>query len=131
MKRHHKIKLGDTELRLSLSFKTSLTIMEEVESPTKIVESVLKGYVAERNGHEYEGEFAFNERNSVRIIELGNAEFEGKSFDEIGELAMEGNFLHFYGEVLGYLNEMVLGRSKEAEDLEATDTPGEQPGQSS
>lgn len=131
MKRHHKINIGGTELRLSLSFKTSLAIMEEVESPTKIVESVLKGYVAEKAGEEYSDEFGFNERNSVRIIELGNAEFEGKSFDEIGELAMEGNFLHFYGEVLGYLNEMVLGRSKETEDLEASDAPGEQLGQSS
>lgn len=131
MKRHHKIKIGGTELRLSLSFKTSLAIMEEVESPTKIVESVLKGYVAEKAGKEYEGEFGFNERNSVRIVELGNADYEGMSFDEIGELAMEGNFLHFYGEVLGYLNEMVIGRSKETEDLEASDAPGEQRGQRS
>lgn len=131
MKRHHKIKLGDTELRLSLSFKTSLTIMDEVESPTKIVESILRGYQAEKLGQEYDGEFVFNERNSVRIMEIGNAEFEGKSFDEIGELAMEGNFLHFYGEVLGYLNEMVLGRSKETSDVEVEQKPGEQPGQSS
>ena len=131
MKRHHKVKLGDTELRLSLSFKTSLTIMDEVESPTKIVESILRGYQAEKLGQEYDGEFVFNERNSVRIMEIGNAEFEGKSFDEIGELAMEGNFLHFYGEVLGYLNEMVLGRSKETSDVEVEQKPGEQPGQSS
>lgn len=131
MKRHHKVKLGDTELRLSLSFKTSLTIMDEVESPTKIVESILRGYQAEKLGQEYDGEFVFDERNSVRIMEIGNAEFEGKSFDEIGELAMEGNFLHFYGEVLGYLNEMVLGRSKETADVEVEQEPGEQPGQSS
>lgn len=131
MKRHHKIKLGDTELRLSLSFKTSLTIMDEIASPTKIVESILRGYQAEKLGQEYDGEFVFNERNSVRIMEIGNAEFEGKSFDEIGELAMEGNFLHFYGEVLGYLNEMVLGRSKETSDVEVEQKPGEQPGQSS
>lgn len=131
MKRHHKIKLGDTELRLSLSFKTSLTIMDEIASPTKIVESVLRGYQAEKLGQEYNGEFVFDERNSVRIMEIGNAEFEGKSFDEIGELAMEGNFLHFYGEVLGYLNEMVLGRSKETADVEVEQEPGEQPGQSS
>jgi len=131
MKRHHKIKLGDTELRLSLSFKTSLNIMEEVASPTHIVESVLKGYVAEKAGQDFEGEFTFNERNSVRIIELGNAEFEGMPFNEIGELAMEGNFLHFYGEVLGYLNEMVLGRSKETADVEASEPVGEQGGQSS
>lgn len=131
MKRHHKIKLGDTELRLSLSFKTSLTIMDEIASPTKIVESVLRGYQAEKHGQEYDGEFVFNERNSVRIMEIGNAEFEGKSFDEIGELAMEGNFLHFYGEVLGYLNEMVLGRSKETADVEGDQAPGEQLGQSS
>ena len=131
MNRHHKIKLGDTELRLSLSFKTSLTIMDEIASPTKIVESVLRGYQAEKLGQEYDGEFVFNERNSVRIMEIGNAEFEGKSFDEIGELAMEGNFLHFYGEVLGYLNEMVLGRSKETSDVEVEQKPGEQPGQSS
>jgi hypothetical protein len=131
MKRHHKIKLGDTELRLSLSFKTSLTIMDEIASPTKIVESILRGYQAEKLGQEYDGEFVFNERNSVRIMEIGNAEFEGKSFDEIGELAMEGNFLHFYGEVLGYLNEMVLGRSQETSDVEVEQKPGEQPGQSS
>ena len=131
MKRHHKIKLGDTELRLSLSFKTSLTIMDEIASPTKIVESILRGYQAEKLGQEYDGEFVFDERNSVRIMEIGNAEFEGKSFDEIGELAMEGNFLHFYGEVLGYLNEIVLGRSKETSDVEVEQKPGEQPGQSS
>lgn len=131
MKRHHKIKLGDTELRLSLSFKTSLTIMDEIASPTKIVESVLRGYQAEQLGREYDGEFVFDERNSVQIIEIGNAEFEGKSFDEIGELVMQGNFLHFYGEVLGYLNEMVLGRSKETSDVEVEQKPGEQPGQSS
>ena len=53
------------------------------------------------------------------------------TLESSGELAMEGNFLHFYGEVLGYLNEMVLGRSKETADVEASEPVGEQGGQSS
>lgn len=131
MKRHHKLELGGKQLTLSLSFATSLKIMDEVESPTKIVESVLKGYVAERNGEEYEGEFIFNERNSVRIIEIANEPHEALSFDEIGELAMQGNFLHFYGGVLGYLNEMVIGRSKETADEEAAPAEEKPDGQTS
>lgn len=131
MKRHYVMKLGERELKLSLSFQTSLDIMDEVESPTKIVESVLQGYLAERNGVEYDGEFSFNERNSVKIVELANKPFQGLSFDEIGELAMEGNFLHFYGEVLAYLNELVIGRSPEAEDTEVAETPEKSDGQSS
>lgn len=131
MKRHHKLELGGKQLTLSLSFATSLKIMDEVDSPTKIVESVLKGYVAERNGGEYAGEFTFNERNSVRIIEIANEPHEGLSFDEIGELAMQGNFLHFYGEVLGYLNEMVLGRSTETADVEAAPSKEKPDGQTS
>lgn len=131
MKRHYTMTLGERDLKLSLSFKTSLAIMEEVESPTKIVESVLRGFYAEKNGEEYEGEFVFNERNSVRIVELANAEYQGLDFDEIGELAIQGNFLHFYGEVLGYLNELVMGRSKETAEVEAQDTPEKLDGQSS
>lgn len=113
MKRSHTITLGETQLELSLSFKTSLEIMDKVESPTTIVESILRGYTAERRGEEYSGEFRFNERNSVRIIEIANAPFQGLSFDDIGELAMQDNFLNFYGLVLEYLNELVLGRGKE------------------
>lgn len=131
MKRHHKIKIGNVELTLALSFKASLEIMEQVESPTKIVESILMGHLAHKAGQEYEGEFEFNERNSVQIVTIGNADFEGLSFEDIGQLAMEDGFISFYSTVLNYLNEMVMGRSKETDEVEAAE-PAEKPdGQSS
>ena len=114
MKRNQKVEVGGKKLTLSLSFGTSLKILDEVASPSYIVESVLRGYFAEKAGESYEAEFVFNERNSTQIIHIANEDHEGLSFDEIGELASEETFIKFYGIVIGYLNELVMGRSKEA-----------------
>lgn len=132
MKRYHKMTLGDRTLKLSLSFGTSLKILDEVASPTQIVESVLKGYQAMAQGNFYEGEFVFNERNSVQIVYLANREFDNLEHEEIGAIAIEVGFLNFYGEVLTYLNELVMGRSKEVEEPKEEDEPAEKlSGQSS
>lgn len=115
MKRNHKITLGGKTLTLSVSFATSLDILDTVESPSKIVESIMQGVAAERRGETYESEFTFTERNSVKIIELANKPYEGLTFEEIGELVMEDNILKFYGQVLDYLIELTMGRSRAPE----------------
>jgi len=113
MKRHHSITLGGKALTLSLSFRTSLNIREQVASPSFIVETLLNNYQAAQDGRPLASEFEFNEENAVQILTLANAEFEALSFDEMGELAIEEGFLATYGAVVSYLREMVLGRSKE------------------
>lgn len=122
MKRYHLMKLGDKQLKLSLSFGTSLEIMEEVASPSMIIEGIMQGMLAARDGREYEAEFQFNERNAVKIIEIASRPYDGLSFDEVGNLAVSEGFLNFYGHVTNYLTEMVMGRSKELKLDEEADS---------
>lgn len=115
MKTEHKLKLGGRDLRLSLSFGTSLKLLDEVGSPSAIVEDFIRGYAYEREGKAYEGRFDLNERNAVQILHIANADCEGLSFDEIGELVMDDGIVVTYQKVFGYLNDLVMGRSREAD----------------
>lgn len=115
MKREHKTEIGGRTLTLSLSFGTSLKLLDEVGSPSAIVEDFIRGYTAERKGQEHAARFELNERNAVQILHIGNADYEGLSFDEMGELVMEDGIVVAYQKVFAYLNDLVLGRSKEAD----------------
>lgn len=117
MKREHKVSIGGRELRLSLSFGTSLKLLDEVGSPSAIVEDILKGYEAERKGETFVPTYKLNERMAAKVLEIGNAEHEGLSFNEIGELVMEHGVIDSYRAVFAYLNEIIIGRATEAPEV--------------
>lgn len=118
MKRYHKTTLAGEELTLSLSYKTSLEIMDEVQSPSTIIETILYNYAASLDGKELSSEFRFNERNAVKILALANKPHEALGEDYIGNLAIQEGFTGTYAKVLRYLQEMVMGRSKEMPAVE-------------
>lgn len=116
MKRHHKIELAGEELTLSLSFKTSLDIADEVASPSFIVEELTRMVMAQEEGDApYTPAFRFNERNVVQILTIANKPHENLGFETIGELAAQHGFILVFSETLAYLQEMVIGRSTEME----------------
>lgn len=113
MKRYHKATLGDTELTLSLSFKTSLEIKDRVASPTLIFEECLAAYDAASSGEKREDpKFAFDESKVATILAIANEPHENLGFDEIGELVMEHGIYNSYGLTINYISELVQGRSK-------------------
>lgn len=125
MQRHHSITLGGQELTLSLSFETSLKLMEKVASPSFIVETLLTNYNNALEGKPVTKEFEFNERNAVQILEIANEPHECLSFKQMGKLVAAEGFLPSYGKIVGYLQEMVMGKS---EELKKEDESGESEG---
>jgi hypothetical protein len=121
MKRSHIAEFGERKLELSLSFSTSLKIKEQVASPTLIVEELMQSMLAAENGLEHRQQFKFDESNVVKILQLGNADYEGLSFNEMGNLCAEVGWMMAYAVAIRYLREMVMGRSKELEVKEETE----------
>lgn len=118
MKRNHQVEIGGKKLTLSLTFGTSLDILEEIGSPTDLVQTIvtsMQGRKTPENG------MVLNERMLVRILEIGNEPHEGLDFDELGELAIDEGFTPTQGIVFGYLSTMVLGR-KAMEEVETAET---------
>lgn len=107
MKRTHKVTLAGEELTLSLSFGTSLEILEKVESPT----AILQAAVASMQGKP--AAFRLTEKNIPTILMIGNKEHEGLSYKKIGELCFEHGFINAAGEALSYINAMVSNSSEE------------------
>ena len=117
MKRVHKVEIAGRTLDLSMSFSTSLTIMEKVKSPSDIVESIWRA----QDDPKAEP-FRFTERNAATILSIAS----GLDFEEAGELIMEHGTFPSYQLVLKYLQELIIGRSKEAEKVaEAGDSTAE------
>jgi len=116
MKYEHKIELGGRELTLSLTFSTTMTLMEKVGSPSEMFQDFVDAHTARELGRPFNGTYKLNERLAVQILCIGNAPHEGLSFDEIGALAAEEGFIRIYTEVVEYLQFMIGGKSATLEE---------------
>jgi len=115
MKRSHIAEFGERKLEFSLSFSTSLKIKEQVASPTLIVEELMQSMMAAEQGTEHSQKFKFDESNVVKILQIGNADYQALSFNEMGELCAGVGWMMAYAIAIRYLRDMVIGRSTEIE----------------
>ena len=116
MKINHKLKLGGRNLTLGLSFQTSLTLLDELESPTVILQEVVRQTQAQSEGKAHTPSFVLNERTAVQILEIGNRDTDGLSFDEIGQLCFKTGFMEAYAAVLDYVMAMTMSHTELTED---------------
>jgi hypothetical protein len=124
MKYSHTADFDGTEMEFSLSFKTSLKIKKEIASPTVIVEELMQGIAAAENGVARESKFQFDEENVVKLLVIGNEEYQNLSFNQMGSYCAQVGWMYAYAIAIGYLREMVFGRSKEMETTEADYSEG-------
>lgn len=117
MKTTHKVELAGQKVAMNLSFQTSLTILDELASPSHIVQEATLEAIAMRDGRTYDPRFKLTERGIIQIFSIAS----GKSFEECGKLCFEEGFVRARMIAVDYLTELVIGRSKEIEPDDASE----------
>lgn len=128
MKRNYKTELAGHNLTLSLSFSTSLDILDEVGSPSQILQDIIDTDTARRLGRVAPNGLRLNERLAAKILEIGNRDYQGKEFEEMGNLLFEHGLVQGYAVVVDYLTTMVS--SHRSEEIEKTAEDGDESGAS-
>lgn len=108
MKRTHKMELAGKTYSASLSFATSLAILEEIESPSKIYGDILTNAALINEGQPPVDGFRFDEASAAKMLEI----ILGPGPNH-GELMIEEGIWMTYAKLTQYLGELVQGRSKE------------------
>jgi hypothetical protein len=117
MKRNYKTTIGGKQLTLSLSFATSLDLLDNVGSPSEMLLDVIADEAARTAGKSASTRFKLTERTAVKLLEIANAKDEAMSFGDIGDLCFDQGFLEVYGIIVDYLTMMISGGEQERPDL--------------
>lgn len=119
MKRVFNTEIGGKKLKLGLSFGTSLDLLDEVGSPSEIMQEILAdGFARSQQQEATRTKSRFNERFAVELLVVANRDYEGLDFDEMGELVFKHGFLQAFGIIVDYLSDMVAGDSTDRTEVE-------------
>lgn len=123
MKRYHEIELAGEKLKLSLSFETSLNILEGVESPSVILQSAIDDHRNRVAGRQpIPGAFRLNEKNTPKILQIANKDFEGLNYQRMGDLCFRQGFFDAMSLVIGYITALTSSYA----EIETDSGPGDQ-----
>lgn len=122
MKRDFKKTVGEVTLRCEINWATSLELLEEVASPSLIVESIMGGVQAAQGGQAHRPEFEFNERNVVEILWIGCRKSGQFTKDELGDWLASLGWYQAYNIATEYLMAMVLGNKPQADAAPTEET---------
>ena len=117
MKRNFKAEIGGKKLTLSLSFGTSLDLLDEVGSPSQMLQDIISESQARSQGKAVALGFKLTERTATKLLVIANASTEALDFEEMGELCFTQGFLEVYGIVVDYLTEMISGGTSDGGEL--------------
>jgi hypothetical protein len=103
------IEIGGSKRKFKLDFATSIEILQQVQSPTQIVQSITVANMFREKGLNYDSEFEWDENNVSQVLHIG---LDGdQSFEEVGEWVMEMGIFHAMNEAVAYLLAMTGGKA--------------------